>query len=457
MRRRPPLDHKRIVLTTLFVLCLYVVPAVGGFLPDGLRVDQSLQQETAYRVASEPAFTKLLSFYQIESRYRHSSRVDFTAIGRISYDPIYDVQDLSRTNPFQDRFQQSTPRSISDVDAFDITLKEAYGDFFFDKVDLRIGKQITRWGVIEGFRITDELNPLDFNEFILREIEDRYIPLWMLKLDTYFQNTTFQLVWIPELKFHEPAPPGSEFEQFQTPPGLEAPPKTFRNTEVGLRLSTHLNGFDLAVSLFDGWDDFPTASRSIFGLGENSAGQSSGATRYHRIKTLGFTVTKGLGSEVFKGEFAYVSGRAFGTFASSVAGDPSISKEVERPQFKYGLGWDTRLPFGIETFFQFSQQWIKGHESFIIADELDSGASLVLQKKLLNEALFLKLLVLYIMNDNEAMIRPRVTYRWTDRVTQSIGADIFEGKEGNIQQDDFRFIGFFDRNDRIYTEIRYSF
>lgn len=409
-----------------------------------------IQQETAYRIGSAPAFTKLLTFYQLAAHYRYSSDLRFTAIARIAYDPIHDLQSLEKTNPFQDRFASGSSNTLTDTDAFDADIRELYGDFFFENTDLRIGKQIIRWGVIEGFRITDELNPIDFNEFILRELEDRYIPLWMLKLDHYFEKYSLQFVWIPELIFHRPAPRGTEFEQFQIPPGLEEPAKTFTHTEIGFRLSSDLAGFDLAFTYFDGWDDFPAASQTLFGLG--GGGQfPSAVTRYHRIRTFGFAFTKSLGAELIKGEFAYVHGRAFGTFSSAT------QREMRRPQVKYALGWDTRAPFGVETFFQFSQQWIQNHKDEIIADALDSGASITLRKKLMHERLLLKILAIYIINDEEVLIRPRMNYRWDDHLMLSLGADIFEGKEGNIQQDDFRFIGFFDKNDRVYTELRYSF
>jgi len=441
---------KRVSVCLAFGIIFFVSPVFGQMLPEGLALQHFIQQETAYRVASAPAFTKLLTFYQLEARYRYSADLRFTVIGRVAYDPIYDLQNLTKTNPFQDRFASSTPGTVEDADAFDAEIREIYGDFSFENTDLRIGKQIIRWGVIEGFRITDELNPIDFNEFILRVLTDRYIPLWMLKLDHYFDRSALQFIWIPELVFHRPAPEGTEFEQFQKPPGLQEPAKTFEHTEAGLRFSTYLAGFDLAFSYFDGWDDFPTASQILFGFG--GGGQSPNApARYHRIRTFGLAFTKSLGNELIKGEFAYVHGRAFGTVAAA------NRTEMKRPQLKYALGWDTRAPFGVETFFQFSQQWIQDHQDEIIADELDSGGSLTLRKKLMNERLLLKLLAIYIVNDEEVLIRPRIDYRWNDHLLLSFGADIFEGKEGNIQQDDFRFIGFFDKNDRIYTVLRYSF
>ncbi len=441
-----------LVFIVFFLPSAFLSSVSAKLLPEGLELDHFIQQETAYRVGAAPAFTKLFTFYQLEARYRYSYDLRFTAIARIAYEPIYDLQNLTKTNPFQDRFVSSSPGVVEDTDAFDANFREFYGDFSLENTDLRIGKQIIRWGVIEGFRITDELNPLDFSEFILRELTDRYIPLWMLKVDHYFEKSTLQFVWIPQLVFHQPAAAGTEFEQFQKPPGLETPTKTFGHTELGLRFSKNLAGFDLAFTYFDGWDDFPTASQTLFGFGGGGGGGASTTpTRYHRIRTFGLAFTKNLGNELIKGEFAYVYGRAFGTFASAT------ETELVRPQVKYAVGWDTRAPWGVETFFQFSQQWIQNHKEEIIADELDSGASITLRKTLMNERLLFKILAIYILNDEEVLIRPRVNYRWNDHLLLSVGADIFEGKEGDIQQDDFRFIGFFDKNDRIYTELRYSF
>jgi len=431
----------------------------AAWLPAHLTLNQSIQSEVAYRVAESPNFTKLLNFYQLEARYDITRGTILTLVGRLSYDPIYDLEPLSEINPFQDRFQSSAPRTISDVDAFDADLREFYGDFFFQKVDLRIGRQIVRWGVIEGFRITDELNPLDFREFILRELTDRYIPLWMVKGDLYFNKATLELIWIPDLSFNRAADAGTEWEQFQTPPGLVEPPQTLRNSEFGLRVSGYVKGADLALSYLDAWDDFPTASRTIFGLSGNIAERSSDFTpRYHRLRTFGFSASKGQGSDVIKAEAAYISGKHFGTLPTDADGDGiSDIVELKRAHLKYGLGWDTRLPGDVDTFIQYSQQWILNHNDLIIADAVESGLSILFRREFLYNRLLAKCLILYMFNDKEALIRPRLEYQWSDHVIVAVGADIFEGKQGNVQADDFRFIGFFDQNDRVYTEARYSF
>ncbi|HET6369546.1 MAG TPA: DUF1302 family protein, partial [Nitrospiria bacterium] len=187
------------------VLLFWTSVSHATSLPSGLDIDSYIQNEVAYRYRAEPAFTKLLTYFQLEARYRLSDWGRITLIGRVSYDAIYDLLSLSTISPFPNRFDPTAPRPTH-VDHFFIELREAYIDLFFPKVDMRIGSQIARWGVIEGFRITDELNPLDFSEFLMREIGDRYIPVFMVKADYYQNQTTWEGVWIPQLKFNEPAP-----------------------------------------------------------------------------------------------------------------------------------------------------------------------------------------------------------------------------------------------------------
>ncbi len=450
-----PVIFLRLILLILFVF----LPLKANLSAEALSLHHRIQSETAYRYQSSPTFTKLLNYYELEARYDYSRDLVVTAIGRLSYDAIYDLSALTTINPFQDRFESTEPREIPEVDPFEADLRELYADIYFDRVDLRIGKQINRWGVIEGFRITDELNPLDFREFILRELTDKTIPIWMAKADIYLQNMSLELVWIPELLFNRPAAAGTEWEEFQLPPGLSTPAKTFENTEFGLRLSTQQLGSDLAFSYFEGWDDFPTASRTIFGLNAQLSQRSTDfVPRYHRLKTFGFSFSRGLGANVIKGEFAYVLGKNFGTLPTDLNNDGvSDIEELERQFFKYGVGFDTRLPGKIETFFQFSQQIIMNYTNLIIADQVESGASLLLRREFLNNRVLFRILTLYMINDKEAMIRPRISYQWNDGLLLTFGVDLFEGTPGRVNTDDLHFIGFFDQNDRVYTEMRYQF
>jgi len=442
----------------VFIFLIFVLFKTDLSAKD-LSLHHLIQTEIAYRYQDSPSFTKLLNYYQLEARYDYRRDLVFTAIARLSYDAIYDTQSLVSINPFQDRFQSTEPRELAEVNPFDADFKELYADIYFDQVDLRLGKQITRWGVIEGFRITDELNPQDFSEFILRELSDKYIPIWMARADIYFENLALQVIWIPELVFNRPAVPGTEWEEFQLPPGLATPPKTFENTEFGLRLTTHQLGTDFAFSYLDAWDDFPTASRTIFGLNSGLSERSANfVPRYHRLHTLGFSFSRSMWANILKGEVAYVLGKNFGTLPEDLNLDGiSDIEELERQHLKYGIGIDIRLPGHIETFIQFSQQIIMNYNNLIIADRVESGASLLLRREFLHKRLLFQVLTLYMLNDKEAMIRPRISYQWNDGLKVSLGVDLFEGTPGRVNEDDLHFIGFFDENDRVYTEIRYQF
>ncbi|NOY85626.1 MAG: hypothetical protein GXO96_12555, partial [Nitrospirae bacterium] len=103
------------------------------------------------------------------------------------------------------------------------------------------------------------------------------------------------------------------------------------------------------------------------------------------------------------------------------------------------------------------QQYIIGYASDIIQDEFDTVYSLFVNKMVFSESLRLEMLVLYFVNDNETLIRPKASYRATSTVQLIFGADIFEGEIGGPLPGEFNFIGFFKNNDRIYFEIVYGF
>ncbi|NOX93330.1 MAG: hypothetical protein GXP18_13030 [Gammaproteobacteria bacterium] len=50
---------------------------------------------------------------------------------------------------------------------------------------------------------------------------------------------------------------------------------------------------------------------------------------------------------------------------------------------------------------------------------------------------------------DDGLLRPKLSYEWTDTVTVSFGADIFYG-------DDAGFFGQFSRNDRVVAGIEWG-
>ena len=422
-----------------------------------LEVSGYYQTELAYRYLQNAAFSKFLHLFQMELRSEISDSLRITAIGRATYNAIYGLESFQDVNPLRTEFNR-TPAEIAAFLPQRVTseLREFYADANFHAADFRVGKQIVRWGIIEGFRITDEVNPLDFGEFILREVGDRYIPLWMVKSDVYMSNMSLEILFIPDLTFHQPAQPGTEWEEFQIPPGTQNPSNTPENWEWGLRLSKNIRGWDSAVSYLYAWDDFPAAFRTSFATGVTTPF----TPHYTRTHSLGFNTSRNIEGAVVGVEADYVLGKYFetgvDTNGNGVLDSGDAFSEVSKDYLKYGLLLDYNW-HDIDFTTQFSQSIIFHYDPIVMEDQVSNGASFFVRREWLNGRLNTQTGILYFFNHNEALIRPRVDFKITDTLRVSGGADIFSGSNSVDLNTSFNFIGFFRGHDRLYTELRYSF
>ncbi|MHB8482128.1 MAG: DUF1302 family protein [Nitrospiria bacterium] len=433
-------------------------PAVNEILPryPYTEVMGYYKIEVAYRYPQNAAVSKFLHLFQLELHTYFSDKIRLTSIGRVIYNSVYDFESFFEVNPVRPEFKR-TPAEIAGFGPIrtDSELREFYLDWTGQLVDFRIGKQIVRWGLIEGFRITDEINPLDFREFILREVGDRYIPLWMVKGNFYIHDMNLETLFIPDLTFNRPADPGTEWEEFQIPPGTETPTNSPMNWEWGVRLSENIQGWDSSVSYFYAWDDFPAAFRGAFGNQSALTFQP----RYTRLHTFGFSTTKNISGTVAGIEAAYVHGKyfetGFDTNGNGVLDSGDTFGEVSQDYFKYGLSMDVNW-LDSDITFQYSQTILPKYDPTMLADQVESGGSLFIRKEMLNGRVIPQFFVLYFFNHNEALIRPRIDYKWSDTIKLSFGGDLFSGQRQTDLNADFPFIGFFKDHDRIYVEFKYS-
>jgi len=439
-----------------------------------------LRNETAFRIVDPTGFDKILNIIQLEGRYRFSPAVSLSGRLWAFYDAVYNIESITTVNPRRgstvtcpDEVNPNTANTnnICDIEIVDhrTKIKELYLDINLENFDLRVGRQIVRWGVVEGSRVTDEINPLDFYELILRDIDDRYIPLFMVKGDLYLGANSFEAIWIPEVQGHRPAPRGSEWEQFQLLPGHVKPKHAFQdifsdsdqfeenidNGEYALKYTRVFTGQEISFSYFYTWDDFPSSFRSIqeariFG-GEVNVNFEP---RHNRLTILGTTFSKTFPSFILNAEAVYVDGKFFGTRLQNL---PEIERgEVQRNFTKGAIGFDAYV-LGVDISPAIIVQYIFNHENTIIQDRLDTVIALFFRKEFVHNVWSGNLLVLRFENDNDWLIRPRTNYNVTDRVRLSFGMDFFEGKIGSGQPGEFNFIGFFDNNDRFFWDITYSF
>jgi len=441
-----------------------------------------LRNETAYRYVTPSSFSKVLNVLRLETVTPIGGKSELTLVPRLAYDAVYDLEDVDtvhpRRGPVTILSEAQTPKLVAELQGdnvrlvseqpTDLEMREFYVDTHFQNSDLRVGRQIVRWGVVEGSRITDEVNPLDFKEFILRDVVDRYIPLMMVKVDYYLTDSNLQLLWIPEVRTDEPAPKGTEFEQFQFLPGLKVPNSGVQNAEYAARYSFNLGETSMAVSYFDTWDDFPAAFRSIVGVGDQA---QFGVTpdvdfvpRPPRLHITGTTLSRAVGPFILNAEAAYVTGKLWGTFLGAGAVPPpgTVSGEVQRDYYKWAASLDFTL-LGVDFSLQYMTAHILDYERGIIADKDDTVHAGFIRKTLFNNVVTAQVLAIHFINDNEWVIRPRTDVLLTERVKFSVGADVMTGHiadvgpRGEPLPGQFHFAGFFQNSSRVFAEIAYQF
>lgn len=89
-------------------------------------------------------------------------------------------------------------------------LREAWMRYRACGWDFKIGKQIVTWGETDGLKLLDFINPTDYRHFIIDDMEDSKIPVWMMNITYAFTNdSNFQFLWLPWYVQNFQAPAGS--------------------------------------------------------------------------------------------------------------------------------------------------------------------------------------------------------------------------------------------------------
>jgi len=222
------------------------------------------------------------------------------------------------------------------------------------------------------------------------------------------------------------------------------------STSLGFALSRSWRALDLSLNYLDALDPSPAfarrTSQEIFALPLEVTpfeGQepievlvdvplpvNHVEPRHVRVRSLGGSVATTAGAFALWAEGMLGFGRAF------VVDDPDDADGLERhPDLRYVLGADWT---GWEPLFA-NVQWIQqiafGHASSLEVGRYTSFASLLLRFDLRRQTLFPQLFVLYGLDEADAMIRPSLEWRASDRLTLALGADLFTGgREGLFGQ-----------------------
>lgn len=444
-----------------------------------------LKNETAYRYIEPRTYTKIRNTFYLRGTMATTDWLKITAAGRAYHDLAYELFDY---NTIAARSEREIDQPLTFVETLAeerdtdvVELRELYADLRLDQMDVRIGKQFVIWGVLTGIRVVDEINPLDFRELIMPELLDYRIPLWSVKVDLYdraMPNDTFEALWIPDIRFHRPAPAGSEWELLQEVPGTVYPPSFApKNSELGFRLGHDVGNTEFNLSYFFTWDDYPVEFRNIRVTRSGPNGtvirvESFFAPRYTRIHMFGLTFRSLIKGQVLKGEAAFVTDKYFGLEAVDRNRDGLIDNQgaVQKQHIRWGVGVDFNL-WKTEFSPAFSQWIILGYDPDLIQAKFDTAFNLFVRKEMPENNSLFELLGIYLITLNELYLKPKLTFNITDQFQFAAGFDLFygqpsragviflDGRPTALQTVEQRsqFIGNFAKNDRVFFELKYSF
>jgi hypothetical protein len=347
-----------------------------------------------------------------------------------------------KTNPY---LYQDSDNNLT------LGLREAYMDMYFDKMDLRIGKQQIIWGKADGVFITDIVSPKDLSEFLLPDFSEIRIGVTSLKTDYYLGDNTFEFVWIPGFtptimpeensiwrpKMSFPVNPTWDFSKKEVD-------KNIKNSEFFAKISTMTSAVDLEFMAANMWDDDPAMSvEAIIDSTTHQIVSLKIFPEHHRLSVIGGSFSTTIGAYVFRGEGAYYLGKYFTTNILT-----SNNGLLEKNYAHYLFGIDTSF-WDIKLSTQFVQQAILNYNNSIINDEFDNTVTFMTSKTFLRETLKLELFSYIGLNDEDALVRPKLIYDFSDGFQITIGSNLFFGDEGKFGQ--------FNDNDMIFSKIKYSF
>lgn len=455
------------LFTFLFLLLSSNVLAVN--VTDKLTISGFLKNETAVRLEEFDKFMKIENMAQLEIEYRLTPQIYLFGILREWYDSAFDAEeDWEHVRKIMCRTKGTD------------WLREAYIDYYSNKLDIRIGKQQVVWGTADGVKLLDVVCPMDMREFVLDEFAESRIPLYMLKVEYSPKvDGTIQFLLVPDFEPNFIPPAGSPFTFTATAngeksmqglrdlhktipsiyPGFKTvnhdPGQSLKNSKIGVRWLDIYRGFEYSFNYLHGWD-LSSAVKVKFKKTQPLKGIPILFEKvYGQTELFGSSFSKALTSGplrglTFRGELAYVHNHK---------NNYGAGKVTKVDNFNYVIGLDKYVWTNWFFSFQFIQFYSsidsKHGEDLLFGptgaplDKFENMMSLKISTDFFHERLKAEVLTLY-GDDNDWRTSPRFEFELTDQITLATGLNVFWGRASGLN-------GEFQENDEVYMEFKYGF
>jgi hypothetical protein len=224
----------------------------------------------------------------------------------------------------------------------------------------------------------------------------------------------------------------------------EEPETSYENTELALRLYRRIKDFDVSAYAYRGFWGTPSMKP------DNLTSPTQVTTFYPELSVYGLSAQGGALDGILSFETGYYQSRE-----DEKGKDPFIPNS----QFRFLIGYQRQIwedfTLGVQYYGEIMKDYSAYRNSlpagFPAQKEYRDIVTLRLEQFLKHQTLRLSLFTFYSPVDNDYFIKPQVSYKFTDNLSTTLGADIFGGER------DTTFFGQFDKNDNIYLWVRYDF
>jgi hypothetical protein len=333
-------------------------------------------------------------------------------------------------------------------DEMDVEVREAYLDYSTGPVDFRLGRQVITWGVGELVFIND-IWPKNWVSFFSgRPMEYLKTGIDGARVRITGDSLSAEVVLVPT--FEPDLLPGSDrfafFNPFVSFPNQETvePERTFENTEFAVRLYTSFAGFDLSGYVYKGFwheqaigfDDPMMPSRLTYW--------------YPELNVYGGSLQGSLSGGILSLEAGYYDSRQ---------DEEGLDPFIKNSEYRFLIGYSKQVAEDLTVGVQYFRKNYVDHDNYLLtlpngmpaSEDHRDEVTLSIRQLAMQQKLTIYIFGYYSPVDADYYLLPSVSYKLSDAMNITAGANIFGG------DDKTTFLGQFDKNDNIYMSVRYDF
>jgi hypothetical protein len=314
--------------------------------------------------------------------------------------------------------------------------------------DLRLGRQIVRWGKTDQISPVDNLNPQDLREFFIPELEDRKLPNWMARIRAFPDDAgplggiALEAVFIPFFEQNDFDWTGNTWALLGVEDtGLrineDEPGQGLENSDYGLRAAATVGGWDLAVSWLAATEKTPRLRLDPF----NPKGPTLRGD-YGRQNIFGFEFETTLDSFGFRGEAAYFDRQSINTEDFNPASSP-VAHWVVGLDYIGEDDWYANIQLSHQHLFEYDEDalFLK-RDNFFLNGELN--------REFWRGNFMLKLRYAVDLHDGGSFITPEAILTYFRNLELSMGANAFFGPKNSL-------FGRYRDNDQAFLRATWRF